>query len=295
VKEPEPPEQPKKEAPKAKPVDYPKGATRIEVSGCHVLADANRTEMKKWLAERKKSRHSVLWLDATVVADKPLYSAVAAADDRAVPWHAFLDVGVENFAKQVANLPLDHKVHQFASLSGFVQDDSARVAILFHPIGTRWFVVPDVIRSDLDVLKKRTDKQGLSYRLFRPYAGIGGVMMVSVVTELRADRGQAAFDLTTEGLEKLVADARSSSESRQPTAVAACVVDGALKFSAVTRLNRKKLEWSLDTGVTASDLRSKMADKVKNGFRPESLTAYGWDGAVRYCVVWVKEAPKRSR
>jgi hypothetical protein len=31
---------------------------------------------------------------------------------------------------------------------------------------------------------------------------------------------------------------------------------------------------------------------AKRGFVPSSVTAYPFDGAVRYCVVWVKEPPK---
>jgi serine/threonine protein kinase len=289
--EPTPTEPPKKDPPK--PVAFPLKPTAIEASGWLVFADAGKDQMKKWLAQRKKAGHSVLWLDAAEVAGKPLFCAVAAADDRAGDWHAFLDVPAQNFRREAEKLPVDIHVHQFASVSGYLEDESIKIALLVHPVVTRWQIYPDVVRTDLAELKKITDRQGFSYRLFRPYPSIGGAGMFAVVTELAANRGLPGLDLTAEGLEKFADDERK--KDRRLTGVAGCVVKGRLLFAAVAQRNRKKQEWSCDHGLTAGQLESKSREKLAKGFRPETVTAYPWDGAVRYGVVWIKEPPKRSK
>ncbi len=67
---------------------YAKQSTLIEVAGWQILADATKDEMRKWLNDRKNEKHSVIWLDAVTVGDRPLFCAVAALDDRVGGWTA---------------------------------------------------------------------------------------------------------------------------------------------------------------------------------------------------------------
>ena len=91
-----------------KPVEFPKQPTLVEVPGWQVLTDATKEEMQQWLDDRKKNKHSVVWLDAVQVGDKPAFAAVAALDDRESDWRVFLDLTeaeVNNAALSVYQTP----------------------------------------------------------------------------------------------------------------------------------------------------------------------------------------------
>jgi hypothetical protein len=75
--------------------------------------------------------------------------------------------------------------------------------------------------------------------------------------------------------------------------LAAYETEGKLRFAATATSNPTKSEWTVDTNLTAQALKGKTETNVKAGLRPSCITAYAWDGAVRYCVIWVKEPPKK--
>jgi hypothetical protein len=279
---------PKKDLPKPPP--YPAGPTVIDLPGWQVLADATQEQMQKWLDERKKAKHSVLWLDAASVGDRPLFVAVAAeghpVQDK---WRAFLDVPAVPFPTEVAKLNVDRKNNHFASLASYLDDEKIRVAMLFHPEVAGEFAIPAVDRQTLPELKAQAAQSGHGYAVFRPSPGPRGATMTSAVTVQMA-AGEMAFDTTAAGLEEFEAQERAA--GRRLTTVTAYPVDGELKFAATSAGNRAKWEWSVDTGLTAADLKAKATGRAGKGFRPSCLTAYAWDGAVRYCVVWVKEPPR---
>ena len=67
-----------------------------------------------------------------------------------------------------------------------------------------------------------------------------------------------------------------------------------MEFAAVAGPNRDGWDWQVDTDLPAPQLKARAATMAEKGFRPSCVTAYGWDGAVRYCAVWVKEpTPKK--
>ena len=57
--------------PRATP--YPEHRTLVEIPGWEILLDATRAEMEAWLDERKKSRHSLTWLDTVELGDRPVF------------------------------------------------------------------------------------------------------------------------------------------------------------------------------------------------------------------------------
>ena len=76
--------------------------------------------------------------------------------------------------------------------------------------------------------------------------------------------------------------------------VSACASDGALQFTLLTATNTPKRDWDVTYNLTAVGLMEDAGRRVKGGLQPASVTAYPWAGAVRYCAVWVKEAPKEK-
>ena len=56
--------------------------------------------------------------------------------------------------------------------------------------------------------------------------------------------------------------------------------------------NIEKAEWDHAVNLDGKTLTAEAARREKAGFHPATLTAYPWDGAVRYCVVWLKTEEK---
>jgi serine/threonine protein kinase len=273
-----------------KPVPFPKEKKLLEVPGWQILADATKDDMQKWLDQRKKDGHSVTWLDVCEVADKPCYSAVAALDNRAPDWSAFLDVPANGFPAEIRKRVPKAEDTQFASAAGYVEDGKVRLAVLILHEGRVFLVVPDLTRLSLPIFEEKAKAGGHGYRIFRPHPVLRGAIGFAVVTEPMASAGVKGLDLTADKLAKFEADTRSA--GHRFSSVSAYVSGDELRFAAVTAENSEKRGWSYETGLTAAQLNEKLNQAAK-GFRPESITAYPWDGAVRYCVVWVKEPPKK--
>jgi Protein kinase domain/Bacterial tandem repeat domain 1 len=275
-----------------KPVPYPKGPTVIKEGGWAVLADATKEQTQTWLDERKKDKHSVVWLDACEVGGKPVFAAVAALDGRVGTWEAFLDVPATGFSNELVKRKLDRLDRHPVSISGYTLDGVVRIAGLSHLREPAvWFLNPDTLRLAVPELDERAKKNGQGYSCFRPYPALRGATFFAAAVKPMADGGEKRFDLTRDDLDQFAADTRTA--GHRLTSVSAYPVGSVVKFAAVSGTNPDKADWSFDTGLTATELIGRVGDKSKLGLHPSAVTAYTGDGAVRYCVTWAKEAEKK--
>ena len=276
-----------------KPVAYPKQATLIETPGWEMLTDATKDEMQAWLAQRKKDKHSVTWLDAAQVGDKPLFSAVAALDDRQPGWTVMLDESITE-ASSVAQLrkKINTEQNWLVSISAYFKgEDDIRVAFLWYPGYKRWAIDLTQLESTLQEDAVGVANDGSFMRICRPYSAGEKNPRYVVYTEILF-RGSLLlkFGVNAEKLATYLEEQRKS--GTRPLSVSAVATEAGLKFTTVCEPNKQKWEWEVTHGATAGEFKAKAEDFAKKGFRPSCVTAYGWDGAVRYCVVWVKEPPK---
>ena len=52
--------------------------------------------------------------------------------------------------------------------------------------------------------------------------------------------------------------------------------------------NDEQRKSQVEVGLTSNKLSERVLQQQQSGFHPASITAYPWDGAVRYCLVWLK-------
>jgi hypothetical protein len=275
-----------------KPVEFPKQAVLIELPGWQILADASRDAIQSWLDTRKESNHSVMWLDCIQVGKEPIFTAVAALDDRSKDWLAFLDITAAEMNDVVLMLKRFPVFDYLAtSLSGYDQENEVKCAGLFH-LGTRSKGAIGVTEmSALDLTLAISDQSGHVTRLLRPFPVDGDQLRCAIYAEAQLQvRSKYGFNLTeAELLERLAADAK---DGYLPNVVVAYPARGEAQFATVSRKNTTNAVWEVHRNLTAADLSAKARSLSEKQFTPAALTAYAWDGAVRYCGVWVKEPPR---
>jgi hypothetical protein len=282
-----------KEPPKL--LQPPKAKTLIEASGYQILTDATKAETEKWLDERKKAKHSVLWLDAYAVAGKPVFCAVAALDDREPDWVAMLDVPLKEMPPPAMRKRIDTESYKVRSLSGYADGDALMTVILWQPGVKRWLYRPcDVDMQKLkDELGQLAKQVGASAVCLRPIpTGAAGVRW-GYYSELRlGNHTRHALALPADELTAFL-DAQRK-DGYRPIALAAADGGDGPVFGVVVEKAPDKLEWHAEWGLTADKVAAAAKARSADGFYPDVVTAYAWDGAVRYCVVWVKELPKKE-
>ncbi len=285
-----------KPLPPPKPVDFPAQATRVEIPGWQILSDATKEEMQTWLDDRKQDGHSVTWLDAVQVGDKPVFVAVAALDDRNSDWIGFLDLT----AGEINNSSLLQKRFasndRLVSLSGYAQADDVAAVVLVHPapldaggFGTIGIIPMSVARENV----RRFGLDGFAARLIRPLPIGNGRLVCALYAQMTLSRqaqDNHGFDLSeaelTSQLEKYRRD------GYHPVGVVSYPYQGARRFAVTYREDATKAPWEVHFDLTTAGLKAKAAELVAKDLTPASVTAYPWDGAVRYATVWVKEPPR---
>jgi hypothetical protein len=278
-----------------KPVPYPKEPKLIEVAGWQIYTDANKDDMQKWLDERKKDRHSVLYLSVTAVEQQPVYCAVAALDERQPGWTAILDIDSNDFGNKKIDEQIDLGKNTCLALSGHVNKGQCRMTFLFAPGKGKWAMLPDFGEEDArDAIVKHT-KSGLAVRGLHPYPSGPDALLYAINMSIPASAKNAGHEwkLTTKELANHFD--RLKRDGARPVTVAVYESKGELVHTVTAEDNRERHEWQVETGLSAAQLKAKTAELAKTGFRPSSATAYPFDGAVRYCVVWVKEPPKKEK
>ncbi|MCI0702965.1 MAG: protein kinase, partial [Planctomycetia bacterium] len=107
----------------------------IAVPGWEYLVDATHAGAKKWLDAHKAAKHSVMWLDAYQIGEKPRFAALAALDSRQPDWVAGLEVNYNLFAhnRTQRGMPeVDLEKHSLVCQS-YYREKGDFVAVLWHP------------------------------------------------------------------------------------------------------------------------------------------------------------------
>jgi serine/threonine protein kinase len=269
-----------------KPVEYPQGPTLVEVPGWQILTDATKDEMQKWLDERKKDKHSVTWLDAVQVQDKPVFSAVAALNDSHANWKAFLDLPAESVGNGELFKQIGVKTDHPLAVSGYSEDGKVKSVSLWRHDLLPFYIDPDATLGGLKIADEQLRLASGLVRGIRPYPVGGGIAMGVFGHKALGQKGTHLVNATAEQLAEFLKERKDSGD--RITSLVAYSQEGKLLYAIVASSNPDKIEWKLDQGLTALQLKSKTIDLTKAGFRPSCVTAYPWDGAVRYCVVWIK-------
>jgi len=281
---------PPREVPPAKPVPYPATETLIELDGWQILADAPKAKMQAWLDERKKAGHSVTWLDAVGVGDRPVYAAVAALDGRAADWAATLEVPAVDMNQDGLRKHLDDPRHSRMVCFAGYEHDGLTCCSLWERSSK--LVIAVMEGGPINFLEQRETeltRAGLVPVVLRAFnTASGGVMLLGYFQQKRKDTCAWRTRLSSQELGEFLESEREA--GRLVGQVSAYVEENAVYFAALATANPDKRVWQVVHGSSAVDLKAKTADLAKAGYAPSSLTAYPWDGAVRYVGVWVKES-----
>ncbi len=282
----EPIDPPKKVLP-PKPVPFPEKSTLIEIAGWQILTDANRDEMQAWLDARKKDKHSVIWLDAYPIGDRPVFSAIAALDERETKWLAFLAVKASEFGSGAILKRFNVKAYLVRSMGGYTQGADTPLAMLMVPGNKVWGFIPDCEDSLLEKWEQVQNKAGNVFHVLRPFPFGSGRTLYSVYSERRLDKGPYAVNLSSKGLADEFAKMRAA--NRRPHGVAGSAAPDGVRFAMTTVSNDEKTDWLVDVDLPAGKLKTRAEELAQMGFRPEGVSCYGYAGVVRYCVLWVKD------
>jgi hypothetical protein len=276
-----------------RPVPSPKQAMTITQPGWETLIDASKSEMEKWLADRKKAKHSVLWLDAVKLGDQPVFTAIAALDDRQPDWKAFLDTPADDFGNGNMLNNITPKTDNPLAVSGYMDKGTVLTVSLWRKGFVQFFMDPEMSLNGLPKRLEEFRPDGGVIRLLRPYA-IGEVDTRAGFLVHRAI-GQKADYLVDVGEESLndFVKARQEAGDRITSLVVAYPKDDRLLFAVVGATNPEKLAWKLEHGLTADRFKARNTELATEGYHPSTITVCPWDGSVRYAVVWVKDAAKK--
>jgi hypothetical protein len=283
-------ESPRKDPPKA--VSYPEKSMLIEIPGWQILANATKDEMQNWLDERKRARHSVTWLDAFPVTDKPAFAAVAALDERQPKWKAVLELPATAMNPGGALYKIiDLNTEGVASVSGYVKDAEPHFSLLSQDERMIGWVSPDDRPEVMEQTIEKETKDGRVPRLLRPFSiGQSNPRIAYATEQALGEKPSFIWKASADDLEAFVR--RVGAQGYRVSSIAAYTREDNLEFAAVSRPNREKWEWQTATNLTPVELKAKVVALADKGFRPASVTGHAYDGAVRYCVVWVKEPPQ---
>jgi hypothetical protein len=250
--------------------------------------------MQKWLDDRKKDHHSVTWLDAVGVGDRPVFAAVAALDDRNSGWLATLDLSggyinnASHLAKWFSDSGLNGDNFEVVSLTGYAQAEKLMAVALFRPepIGShrKMGIVPI---SEAPIYLSSLGAQGYVARLIRPIP-VGGDRLMCALYEISdlGNRKLHGFDLGEADLADQLETYRR--DGYCPVSVVPYELRGERRFAVSYRKNAANSTWEFDRDLDADELRTRAAKSAPKGFTLASITTYPWDGEVRLAVVWVR-------
>jgi len=278
-----------------RPVEFPKQATLIEIPGWQILTDATKAEMQQWLDDRKKDEHSVVWLDAVQVGETPVFAAAAALDDRATKWVAFLDLTeaeINNANLMIIDNRLKGVRHVCKSLSGFARTNKVMAAVLFYPGGTEGFIGVRPIGGFAPTLTQ-LDQRNAIVQIVRPFpVGSGQFWFGFYGAAHLGLKSVYGWNLNETELSDQLEKYRS--DGYRPVSVVGYPNESQPRFAVTYQADATKSAWEVHRDLTAADLKSKAPELARRELAPASVTAYPWDGAVRYAAVWVKEPPREK-
>jgi hypothetical protein len=275
--------------PRPPPTVFEKGQL-IEFPGGQIVAGISEPQMQSWLAEREFDRHSVQWLDATVVDGKPVFAGLAMLDDRAANWRALIDLTKEQ-ANDVNVLikerELDVGSYQITNLSGYVSEGKLTGLGLYHAGATKGISgVPDLLMAQLNI--SMFEKQRCAVRIARPIPGTGTELFCALYMQSGVlEKPVRDLQLSEEALNKMLEEQRVA--GFYPTSVVPYEFGGENLFAAVFREDPQKKPWEHARDLTAAELQTKATEWAAKKMQPVSIIIYPVDGAARFSAVWRQE------
>ena len=267
-----------------KPVEYPEEPVTVKAPGWELLIDAPKDSMDKWLDERKADHHSVMWLDAFEVNQRPVYSAIAALDDRAADWTAITDLDIYQMDPKKLTSRVDITRNCIQSMGGFLVGLAPHYCLLFHPGEQFWTVGPAYDSTALSEFASTSAAKGMQISYLRDFTARGIIFHSAVFKTGGSKQPRFRHDMTSDELTQFLGGNRELT----PQVVSAVARNGELSFSALLCRDSTATEWNVDTNLTGSMLKKRFADQRVNGFQLRSVTGYPWDGNSRYVCIWTK-------
>src|SRR5262249_8636869 len=112
----------------------------------------------------------------------------------------------------------------------------------------------------------------------------------------RPDQGldwDAYFDLTAEGLSKLIAEQRA--RGRRPDWINAYRDHNETRCVAIMVENRGAQAWEFQTDMPAAVYEKALAERKARGLRPLAVCAYQEGGEIRYAATWLRYQPAAAQ
>jgi serine/threonine protein kinase len=275
------------------PVSYPDQPVRIELPKWMIFAGATRSEFEAWLEERTRDQHSVIWLDAAQVGDRPIFTGVALVESTGREWKALLDVTFEE-ANDVNALGrrIDGMKFLVTSFSAFQENNVIHCAMLFTE-GRKPGCAMGLVRESLfSLMIAQMSNSGLWHKLWRPLTAPALSLQMAVYAEPSANRdAHYGFDHDATQLASFLKSCQN--DHYCPISVAAYPSNGYLKFVTTVDDVPTSDKWEADTNLTIEGLQQKASLMSEQGFQPVSVNSYGWDGNVLYTAVW-RQVPKQD-
>ena len=272
----------------------PGEGTNFRAGEWEYLMDASRAGVEKWLAEQRAANHSVMWLDVYDVGDKPKFAAVAALDARQKDWRYDLDTnGGVNAAWKPAAFPNAPPAHAVVALSGYNAPKQPKAVLLWHP-GPRTNAHPWIIAGNAQQQIGTGGQGACQVRIHASGGAPAGFPICSTV--LTPGKSTYWYSHWAEVLETVVFIERHREPGVRPGVLSACKHPrhAGTAFGATMFSDPGAVDFKYELCATPDVLHEKSAAHASAGYVPTSLTGYDTKDGTRFCVVWVKYAPKKD-
>src|SRR5262249_20579460 len=103
---------------------------------------------------------------------------------------------------------------------------------------------------------------------------------------------QAYFDLSADGLNKLVVEQRG--KGWRPDWINAYRDKNQTRFVAIMIENRGKQDWDFKMDMPAAAYEKALAEQKARGLRPLAVSAYEEGAGMRYAAAWVRYQPGKA-
>jgi serine/threonine protein kinase len=261
----------------------------IETPGWHLLTGASQDQMQAWLDERQKMNHSVLWLDVAMIGEKPVFAAVAALDNRADDWRAFLDLSDQEVNDYVAlSKRLDTTNYTVTSIGGYFEGKKLTGVALYHRGKSDGMAgVPNMFNAKMNL--NQAVANDFVARVVRPVTTSSGQLFCGMFVEGAVNtRSRHGLELTEAELAKMLEVQRE--EGAYPVSFVPYEAKGQTRFAVTFREDEAITTWEVVRDMTTAQLKSKAAEFAKKNLRPASICVYPQNGEGRYAAVFCEES-----
>jgi hypothetical protein len=262
----------------------------IELPGWHLVAGATQEEMQGWLEDRKYAKHSVQWLDVVKIRDQPVFAAIAALDDRAPDWQAFLDLNAQEVNDyRVIAKRFDVFSYTLTSISAYTKGRILTGVALYHRGKSDLLMVGILNMLGAKANLAQVAEQGDVVRVLRPFTTSSGQLFCAMCSESAVNTpSRHDIELSEAELWKMLDIQRA--QGAYPVSVVPYEVNNQLRFAATFREDPTRAPWELALGLPLSERKTKAMEFVNKGMIPVSVIVYPSGNETRFCVVWRRDS-----